>query len=443
MTSYVSDLLINPVLRQARRFSKPSAPDEQAGPSVGDRSESAVEDSARHEVAVKDIVERMESMESMDQSGEEALSGEGRQTISGELLTSSPVEEIGGLEAELEALEAAASSSAPSILDPSYILPLRVDSLRSEGGQHDDSSENPLFGIPRRFRTGSGTSFTEQSVLSARMSPAEGPSRSSTQDLSHSGSISRQRNSSLPEDDGMSALRRQIVTIQAMDAPAERKAQMMHQLLTQGYSQAQQIYQAKHQVPAPSAVDMVSQERPNVGGSLSSYLWQMNGDSDDTPRETQHTFHLSPSDLERTYAPLDSPDVDDDGNVHPKEEQIPELGCRHYKRNVKLQCSTCDRWYTCRMCHDEVETHVLIRKETKNMLCMLCGCAQIAGEDCVECGERTAWYYCDVCKLWDNDPSKNIYHCNDCGICRKGRGLGKDFFHCQARTRQVQNSWSC
>ena len=74
---------------------------------------------------------------------------------------------------------------------------------------------------------------------------------------------------------------------------------------------------------------------------------------------------------------------------------------------------------------------MLNRRETKNMLCMLCGCAQPASEECALCSERGAWYYCDVCKLWDDDPEKSIYHCNDCGICRVGKGLGKDFFHCK------------
>ena len=26
-----------------------------------------------------------------------------------------------------------------------------------------------------------------------------------------------------------------------------------------------------------------------------------------------------------------------------------------------------------------------------------------------------------ICKFWDNDPTKEIYHCADCGICRFGR----------------------
>lgn len=41
-----------------------------------------------------------------------------------------------------------------------------------------------------------------------------------------------------------------------------------------------------------------------------------------------------------------------------------------------------------------------------------------------------AHYYCGECRLFDDDPSHHIYHCDACGICRVGRGLGIDFFHC-------------
>lgn len=37
------------------------------------------------------------------------------------------------------------------------------------------------------------------------------------------------------------------------------------------------------------------------------------------------------------------------------------LGCQHYRRGAKLQCSTCNQWATCRYCHDEREDHKLIR----------------------------------------------------------------------------------
>ncbi|KAF2461706.1 zinc-ribbon-domain-containing protein, partial [Lineolata rhizophorae] len=107
------------------------------------------------------------------------------------------------------------------------------------------------------------------------------------------------------------------------------------------------------------------------------------------------------------------------------------LGCKHYKRNVKVQCVDCARWYPCRHCHDAVEAHALDRRRTRNMLCMLCRTPQPAADTCRACGEAAACYYCDICKLWDDEPRKRIYHCADCGICRRGEGLGKDFKHCK------------
>lgn len=62
---------------------------------------------------------------------------------------------------------------------------------------------------------------------------------------------------------------------------------------------------------------------------------------------------------------------------------------------------------------------------------MKCKTIQPAAQDCNSCHLRLAAYYCDVCKLWDDDPAKPIYHCDDCGICRIGRGLGQDYFHCK------------
>jgi hypothetical protein len=41
------------------------------------------------------------------------------------------------------------------------------------------------------------------------------------------------------------------------------------------------------------------------------------------------------------------------------------LGCQHYRRGAKLQCSTCNHWATCRYCHDDQEDHKLIRYGAK------------------------------------------------------------------------------
>src|SRR5690554_1246043 len=65
------------------------------------------------------------------------------------------------------------------------------------------------------------------------------------------------------------------------------------------------------------------------------------------------------------------------------------------------------------------------------MLCMHCKTIQPAAQTCNSCHEQLARYYCDICKLWDDDSTKSVYHCPDCGICRIGNGLDKDFFHCK------------
>ncbi|KAJ3052908.1 hypothetical protein HK097_005441 [Rhizophlyctis rosea] len=109
------------------------------------------------------------------------------------------------------------------------------------------------------------------------------------------------------------------------------------------------------------------------------------------------------------------------------------LGCKHYQRAAKLQAHCCGKWDTCRFCHDEVSDHNIVRNLITTMMCMYCGTVQPAAHDCTNpsCGKRVAKYYCKDCKLWDSDPRKNIYHCNDCGICRIGKGLGIDYFHCK------------
>lgn len=108
-----------------------------------------------------------------------------------------------------------------------------------------------------------------------------------------------------------------------------------------------------------------------------------------------------------------------------------DLGCMHYLRNCKVRCADCLKFYPCRLCHDENEEHELCRHATKHMLCMICLRAQPAAQNCRFCKEQMAGYYCDVCKMWSDDAEKPIFHCDDCGICRQGLGLGIDVFHCQ------------
>ncbi|XP_031248164.1 zinc finger protein BRUTUS-like [Pistacia vera] len=111
------------------------------------------------------------------------------------------------------------------------------------------------------------------------------------------------------------------------------------------------------------------------------------------------------------------------------EKQI--FGCEHYKRNCKLRAACCGKLFTCRFCHDKVSDHSMDRKATTEMMCMCCMKIQPVGPFCTtpSCGGFSmAKYYCPICKFFDDE--RVVYHCPFCNLCRVGRGLGVDFFHC-------------
>ncbi|EEF52103.1 zinc finger protein BRUTUS-like At1g18910 [Ricinus communis] len=107
------------------------------------------------------------------------------------------------------------------------------------------------------------------------------------------------------------------------------------------------------------------------------------------------------------------------------------LGCKHYKRNCKLFTACCNKLYTCIRCHDEEADHTTDRKGITKMMCMKCLAIQPIGKACSSpsCNNLSmAKYYCSICKLFDDD--REIYHCPYCNLCRVGKGLGIDYFHC-------------
>ncbi|XVF09570.1 hypothetical protein REPUB_Repub07fG0105700 [Reevesia pubescens] len=111
------------------------------------------------------------------------------------------------------------------------------------------------------------------------------------------------------------------------------------------------------------------------------------------------------------------------------EKQI--FGCEHYKRNCKLRAACCGKLFTCRFCHDKVSDHSMDRKATLEMMCMGCLKIQPVGLICItpSCnGLSMAKYYCNICKFFDDE--RNVYHCPFCNLCRVGKGLGIDYFHC-------------
>lgn len=238
------------------------------------------------------------------------------------------------------------------------------------------------------------------------------------------------RDGVLPENDGMSVLREQLQEIKLLALSTEEKARRMHELMTKDYLSRTEGCKHHHHhhrhdhssVEAHQDVDMDIATPPVV---------------EQAPDISSNPYKLLPGDTAPSFSPLPvrTDEVFDDSDEAISDEEVPDLGCVHYKRNVKIQCYDCERWFPCRHCHDSAKDlpypHTLDRKRTKNMLCMFCCTPQPAGEQCIQCGEYAAWYYCNKCKLWENDPNKRIYHCDDCGICRVGEGLGKDFVHCR------------
>lgn len=105
--------------------------------------------------------------------------------------------------------------------------------------------------------------------------------------------------------------------------------------------------------------------------------------------------------------------------------------CTHYIRQCDIECPECLKFYSCRICHDEAEDHILKRKEMKNIRCRACQKIQTSNNHYCEsnaCQIRFGEYFCQICHLWGDNLS-HVYHCEQCGICRKGPK--EDFIHCQ------------
>ncbi|KAI9657556.1 MAG: hypothetical protein M1831_004172 [Alyxoria varia] len=234
-------------------------------------------------------------------------------------------------------------------------------------------------------------------------------------DVTHETEESTTLDASLPANDGMRNLRRKMHEIRELAISTEEKAKRMHALMMadyngfKGFQHAEQVHMPeslrKSSLNPASAQDYHDQPASRPFKLVDSDLDSLQ--------------MVEPADLEPSYYPS-SPGIESEDSESTsssaKDETDPAaqlLGCAHYKRNVKIQCVDCQHWYPCRHCHDDVEDHALVRKKVRNMLCMKCNCPQRAAEYCTQCHEQAAIYYCEICKLWDNDSAKKIYHCED------------------------------
>ena len=424
MSHYISSFIIEPVVRQARRFSRPIHDyDDELPRPVSDGLASPIH---LHHARTQDTDEVMDECENTELGGSNRLASFPPRVLTRhERLTNPHL--LHQAERRLRHVVATGDSGLAHAEDQSHLRSgLSTQEPRASGQQQsaNASSSSEIDGHTRD--------------LMSHLRHVFHSSRPSSFDrLASSPSATTQV---LPEDDGMGALRRKIIAVQTSDRPNDEKSRLVHAFMTERY-RAQHAMHSPGSLRSLSASSMRSPDRPVTPGSACSILdpavtsspvtsCSLDGEDDIqvSAEDRQPTYHIPPeSDLPSRKAAGKQ-----------KEELV--LGCVHYQRNVKLQCSICVRWYTCRFCHDEAEDHALIRRETRNMLCMLCGVAQPAAQQCRECEGSAAWYYCSICKLWDNNPAKSIYHCDDCGICRVGEGLGKDFFHCKVREPGVSSS---
>lgn len=114
-----------------------------------------------------------------------------------------------------------------------------------------------------------------------------------------------------------------------------------------------------------------------------------------------------------------------------------EYGCLHYRRRCRIRAPCCNEVFDCRHCHNEAKNNINVdqkhrhdmpRHEVKQVICSLCGTEQEVQQVCINCGVCMGKYFCETCKLFDDDTSKKQYHCDGCGICRIGGP--ENFFHC-------------
>ncbi|KAK6129700.1 hypothetical protein DH2020_036566 [Rehmannia glutinosa] len=114
-----------------------------------------------------------------------------------------------------------------------------------------------------------------------------------------------------------------------------------------------------------------------------------------------------------------------------------EYGCSHYRRRCRIRAPCCNEIFSCRHCHNEAKNSICVDQKLRHdvprhlvekVICSLCDTEQEVQQVCKNCGVCMGRYFCGICKLFDDDTSKQQYHCDGCGICRIGGS--KNFFHC-------------
>lgn len=113
------------------------------------------------------------------------------------------------------------------------------------------------------------------------------------------------------------------------------------------------------------------------------------------------------------------------------------LGCPHYMRGCEIWAECCQKFYVCRLCHDEAndyhtvktKEHTLDRTKVEKIRCLHCKHEQKPALICDGCGIKMANYFCAKCNLFDY-INRNQYHCDKCKMCRVALRPDTNMCHC-------------
>ncbi|KAE9460536.1 hypothetical protein C3L33_07572, partial [Rhododendron williamsianum] len=64
------------------------------------------------------------------------------------------------------------------------------------------------------------------------------------------------------------------------------------------------------------------------------------------------------------------------------------------------------------------DRHELVRRDVSQVICAVCDTEQQVAHVCSKCGVKMGAYFCEICRFYDDDTTKEQFHCDDCGICR-------------------------
>lgn len=149
----------------------------------------------------------------------------------------------------------------------------------------------------------------------------------------------------------------------------------------------------------------------------------VNSDDSDYYTDSDHSIHnsfYSDSSESDFFIESDHTDTEISNNNHT---------CTHYNVLCKFISPCCNKYYSCRHCHNDNENHEIDRYSIKNVICNVCSIIQPISNKCINCNTTFGTYFCSKCNFIDTpNESKNYYHCDHCNICRVGNST--QFFHC-------------